>query len=353
MCELLAPAGDLEKLKYAINYGADAVYLGGKSFSMRANASNFDLEEIKTGCEYAHSLGKKVYVTLNISARFYDFPRMEKYIKDLEEIGIDGVIISDPGVILTVREIAPNLKISLSTQASTTNFKSLEFWKKNGVSRVVLARELSFEDIENICKNKPSGMEVEVFIHGAMCISYSGRCLINYIDKLIEAGVDSFKIEGRMKSIFYVATVVNAYRKAIDSYKKDPTNYTFDESLYLELEKVSHRKYTKAFFDGLTDESSQNYGSSSYTRNYDFIARVVSFDKSSGLAKIQQRNKFSIGEEIEVLRGNEDSFSFVLEKLYDEDKNLIESAPHPKQILYMDTKGIILGEYDLLRRKTK
>ena len=333
MSELLAPAGDLEKLKYAFTYGADAVYLGGKNFSMRANAGNFTIDEIRQGADFAHERGGKVYVTINISGRNNDFKEIGNYVKQLDNAGVDGVIAADPGIIMTIRDTLPNMKISLSTQASTTNYKSVEFWKRNGVNRIVLARELTFEDIKEICANKPEGMEIETFVHGAMCISYSGRCLlsnyltdrdanrgecaqpcrwkyslventrpgeeypieeydegsfifnskdlclINHIHELIEAGVDSFKIEGRMKSIFYVSTVVNAYRNAIDSYEKNKQSYKPDPSLYEELTKVSHRQYTEGFYFGKADSSSQNYGSSSYTRNYDFVAQVIGFNK--------------------------------------------------------------------------
>ncbi|MGN8913438.1 peptidase U32 family protein [Anaerofustis butyriciformans] len=405
MSELLAPAGDLEKLKYAFTYGADAVYLGGKSFSMRANAGNFTIDEIREGAQFAHDRNGKVYVTINISARNNDFTELSKYIKELDNAGVDGIIAADPGVIMTIRDTLPNMKISLSTQSSTTNYKSIEFWKRNGVNRIVLARELSFEDIKGICQNKPEGMEIETFVHGAMCISYSGRCLlsnyltgrdanrgdcaqpcrwkyslvestrpgeefpieehkegsfifnskdlclINHIHELIEAGVDSFKIEGRMKSIFYVSTVVNAYRNAIDAYEKDRANYKVDSSLYEELTKVSHRQYTEGFFFGKADSSSQNYGTSSYTRNYDFVAQVIGYNEEKGMYEIEQRNKFFIGDELELVIPREKSITFKIKEMYNEKGEAVESTPHPKERLFIKTDGVELKEFELIRKR--
>ncbi|MFR6312332.1 peptidase U32 family protein, partial [Anaerofustis stercorihominis] len=378
MSELLAPAGDLEKLKYAFTYGADACYLGGKKFSMRANAGNFTIDEIREGADFAHSKNGKVYVTINISGRNNDFSELAKYVKDLDNAGVDGIIAADPGIIMTVRDTLPDMKISLSTQSSTTNYKSVEFWKRNGVNRIVLARELSFEDIKGICENKPEGMEIETFVHGAMCISYSGRCLlsnyltgrdanrgdcaqpcrwkyslmestregeyfpieehkegsfifnskdlclINHIHELMEAGVDSFKIEGRMKSIFYVSTVVNAYRNAIDAYERDKENYKIDESLFEELTKVSHRQYTEGFFFGNADSSTQNYGTSSYTRNYDFVAQVIGYNKEKGMYEIEQRNKFFVSDELELVRPREKSITFKIKKMFNEKGEEVE-----------------------------
>ena len=405
MSELLAPAGDLEKLKYAITYGADAVYLGGKSFSMRANANNFTLDEIRQGVDFAHERGKKVYVTVNISARNGEFGEIEKYARSLRDAGVNGVIVSDPGVIMTIKDTVPDMRISLSTQASTTNYRSFEFWKRNGVNRIVLARELGFEDIKGICENRPEGMEVEMFIHGAMCISYSGRCLlsnyltgrdanrgdcaqpcrwkyhlmestregeyfpieeydegsfifnskdlclIRHIHELIDIGVDSFKIEGRMKSIFYVSTIVNAYRNAIDQYMRDGKNYVFDESLYEEVQKVSHRQYTEAFFEKRADSTSQNYGTSSYTRKYDFVAQVIGYDEDRGLYEIEQRNKFYTGDELELVRPLEKSESFKITYMEDEKGVEVDSTPHPKQRLFVRTDGIELKPFELVRKR--
>ena len=405
MSELLAPAGDLEKLKYAFTYGADACYLGGKKFSMRANAGNFTIDEIREGADFAHSKNGKVYVTINISGRNNDFNELAKYVKDLNNAGVDGIIAADPGIIMTVRDTLPDMKISLSTQSSTTNYKSVEFWKRNGVNRIVLARELSFEDIKGICENKPEGMEIETFVHGAMCISYSGRCLlsnyltgrdanrgdcaqpcrwkyslmestregeyfpieehkegsfifnskdlclINHIHELIEAGVDSFKIEGRMKSIFYVSTVVNAYRNAINAYERDRENYKIDESLFEELTKVSHRQYTEGFYFGNADSSTQNYGTSSYTRNYDFVAQVIGFNKEKGMYEIEQRNKFFVSDELELVRPREKSVTFKIKKMFNEKGEEVDSTPHPKERLFIETDGTELSEFELIRKR--
>lgn len=405
MSELLAPAGDLEKLKYAFNYGADAVYLGGKLFSMRANAGNFTIDEIREGVNYAHERNGKVYVTINISGRNNDFPELIKYIKQLDSAGVDGIIAADPGIIMCIRDTLPNMKISLSTQMSTANYKSIEFWKRNGVNRVVLARELTFEDIKGICENKPKDIEIETFVHGAMCISYSGRCLlsnfltgrdanrgdcaqpcrwkyslvestrpkedfpieeykegsfifnskdlclINHIPELIKAGVTSFKIEGRMKSIFYVSTIINAYRNAIDMYEKDPLNYNFDTKLFDEVQKVSHRQYCEGFFNGIADSSSQNYGTSSYTRNYDFVAKVIGYNKDKNLYEIEQRNKFYVGDDLELLIPRKESKNFKITKMYDEKGNEVTSTPHPKQRLFVETNGVELNEFELIRKR--
>ncbi len=405
MVELLAPAGDLEKLKYAFMYGADAVYLGGESFSMRKNAGNFNEEDMAEGIEFAHNMNKNVYVTVNISARNDDFSILPDYLKQLDKLGVDGLIISDPGIIMLARDILPDIKISLSTQSSTTNYKSVEFWKKNGINRIVLARELSFDDIKGICENKPNDMEIEMFIHGAMCMSYSGRCLlsnyltgrdanrgdcaqpcrwkyhlteetrpdehftieehdegtfifnskdlclIRHINELIDIGVDSFKIEGRMKSNFYVSTIVNTYRKVIDEYYKDSKNYKFDEKYYEELTKVSHRQYTEGFFNGKPDHTSQNYGTSSYTRNYDFVAQVIGFNEEKGMYEIEQRNKFFINDDLELISPKKESKSFKITKIVNEKGEEVESTPHPKEKLYVLTDNTKLSPFDLIRKK--
>lgn len=403
MCELLAPAGDLEKLKYAFIYGADACYLGGKQFGMRANAGNFSLQEIEEAVLFAHNINKKVYVTVNIAARNNDMSGIKDYVRELSDIGVDRIIAADTGVILTIKETSPNMKISLSTQVSTTNYKALEFWQKNGVDRVILARELSFDEIKGVCENKPKGMEVEIFIHGAMCISYSGRCLLsNYLTgrdanrgdcaqpcrwnyslmektregeyfpieetkdgtfifnskdlclieklpELIKIGVDSFKIEGRMKSPYYVSTVVNSYRQAIDLVKEGKE---IDKDLIDELSKVSHRQYTTAFYDGYAGASSQNYGTSSYTRNYDYAAIVKGFDNEKKMVKIQQRNKFNLGDTLEVLIPKEKSKEIKVLKIVNAKGEEVTSTPHPKEDLWIKTDGDdILKEYQMLRKK--
>lgn len=405
MVELLAPAGDLEKLKYAFMYGADAVYLGGESFSMRKNAGNFSQKDMAKGIEFAHNMNKNVYVTVNISARNDDFSILPTYLKQLDKLGVDGLIISDPGIIMLTRDILPDIKISLSTQSSTTNYKSVEFWKKNGINRIVLARELSFNDIKGICENKPNDMEIEMFIHGAMCMSYSGRCLlsnyltgrdanrgdcaqpcrwkyhlteetrpdehftieehdegtfifnskdlclIKHINELINIGIDSFKIEGRMKSNFYVSTIVNTYRKVIDEYYKDIENYKFNEKYYEELTKVSHRQYTEGFFNGNPGHTSQNYGTSSYTRNYDFVAQVIGFNEEKGMYEIEQRNKFFRNDDLELISPKKESKNFKITKIVNEKGEEVESTPHPKEKLYVLTDKVELSPFDLIRKK--
>lgn len=385
--ELLAPAGDLEKLKYAIMYGADAVYLGGKRFGLRAAAGNFTMEEIKEGVCFAHQNKAKVYVTVNIFAHNSDLIGLDEYIKELEECGVDGIIISDPGVLSIAQEIKTSLEIHLSTQANTTNWASALFWEKLGLKRIVLARELSLEEIKEI--KKRINIEIEMFVHGAMCVSYSGRCLLSnymverdanrgecaqpcrwnyalmeekrpgefypivedergsyifnsqdlcllgHIPELIEAGVNSFKIEGRMKSIHYVATIVRTYRQAIDTYYRDPKNYHTDPRWYDDIKKVSHRNYTTGFLYGKPGAGDHNYDTSSYIRSYLFVGVVLDYDNKTGWAKVEQRNNFKIGDDLEFMRAKEESFIQELQKMKDEEGNPIDVAPHPRQIVYI------------------
>ena len=402
MVNLLSPAGDIEKLKYAIMYGADSVYLAGENFGMRAKAANFTLDEINEGFIFASERGREVNVAVNIMARNNDVKPIMEYIRKLYAIGIRKLIIADPGVIFCVKNEFPDMFITLSTQQSTTNYESLRFWHNNGISRIVLARELPFADIKTICENKPSQMEVEVFVHGAMCISYSGRCLlsnylagrdsnkgdcaqpcrwqyslkektregqyfdieenengsfffnskdlclIEHVKNLIDAGVNSFKIEGRMKSIFYVSTVTNAYKLAIKRATLG-TEYEW-EDLYEELTKVSHRKYTKAFYFGNANEDCQNYGTSSYTRNYDFIAKVLEDTNDEGITKIMQRNKFISGDSAEFVSPTALGTEFTIKQIYDAKMNEREDAPHPAEILYIKTEGTHLKQFDLIRK---
>lgn len=402
--ELLAPAGNFEKLKYAIHYGADAVYCAGEQFGLRAKADNFDLESLKEAVAYVHKKHKKIYVTLNIIPQNKDFEGLSDYIVELEKLSIDGVIVADPGIFSMVREIAPDLKISISTQANNCNWRSVKFWHDLGAKRVVLARELGLEEIREIRKQVPETMEIETFVHGAMCISYSGRCLlshymtgrnsnqgdcahpcrwkyhlveetrpdeafsieedesgsfifnskdlclINQIPQLMEAGVNSFKIEGRMKSLYYVATVVSAYRRAIDAAFDNPDLKKVDPDLYGELIKVSHRNYTTGFFDGLTTAADQNYGSSSYTRTYNFVGIVLDYDSGTRIATIQQRNKITVGDDIEVMIPGKGFFIQKIKQLVDDKGNLIQATPHPKMIyrLIMDQP---VANMDILRKK--
>jgi len=402
--ELLAPAGNLEKLKYALHYGADAVYCAGKKFGLRAKADNFDHQGLEEAAGYVHSKGKKIYVTLNIIAHNEDLEGLPEYVKELASMGIDGVIVADPGVFSVVREVAPEMKISISTQANNTNYRSVAFWHAQGAKRIVLARELGLAEITEIRKKVSPEMEIEIFVHGAMCISYSGRCLlshymtgrnsnkgdcaqpcrwkyhlveetrpneafsieddstgsfifnskdlclVNEIPSLMAAGVDSFKIEGRMKSLYYVATVVSTYRSAIDSAFDRPGVQVQDDHYFEELTKVSHRNYTTGFYHGKTSSEDQNYGTSSYTRNYDFVGLVLSYDEKTGIAVIEQRNKISRGDSIEIMIPQKGFFTQKVEVMTDAQGIPLESTPHPKMIynLKMDAP---VSPMDILRKQ--
>lgn len=400
--ELLAPAGDMEKLRYALHYGADAVYLAGKRFGMRSRAGNFEIDEIREAVKYAHDLGKKVYVTVNITADNEDIDALPEYLKELEAAGVDHLIAADPGVIATIRETIPDMKISVSTQANTRNKKAVEFWKNNGAKRVVLARELGIDNIREIAEANPD-VEIETFVHGAMCISQSGRCLLsnymtgrdanhgdcaqpcrwNYhlveekrpgeyykieedergsyifnskdlcliekIPELIDAGVASFKIEGRMKSVYYVASIVHAYRQMIDASMEGTATPELGARLKDECAKVSHRDYTTAFYDRPTDERDQNYGTSSYIRSCDYAGLVLDYDDETGLATIEQRNKILTGDTLEILRAGEDDFLTIESaELFDEDGNVIDSTPHAKMIFKLRTPPV--RPMDILRK---
>ncbi len=401
MTELLSPAGDLEKLRYAVRYGANSVYLAGKSFGMRSNAGNFEEDEMIEGINFAHEHNVNVFVTVNIAARNSDLRQIESYVKRLSELDCDGLIIADPGVIRIVKQAVPDMYISLSTQANTTNVESVRFWHEAGVNRIVLARELSFKEIEEICRYRPEGMHIETFIHGAMCISYSGRCLLsNYfthrdanrgdcaqpcrwayriqeinrenewcdieqdengtyilnskdlclIDKvpeLIACGVDSFKIEGRMKTYYYTAAVTNAYRRAIDRYNSGAA-YRCDD-LYEDLQKVSHRAYTGAYYDG-KDSICQNYEDGGYIRSYSFIAEVTSDTDENGLCRATQKNKFYSGDEVEVLSPDGKNVTTKITAVFDADMNPVDSAPHPNQELVLKTDKP-LNKFSLIRKK--
>ena len=386
--ELLAPAGDLEKLKIAIIYGADAVYFGGEMFSLRAGAGNLSIDEMKEGIRFAHERGKRCYLTINIFAHNEDIGPLTDYLEQIKNIGIDAFIVSDPGIVDLIQEIIPDAEIHLSTQANMTNFRTARFWHKMGVKRLVLARELTFTEIKEIRKNIPSDMEVEAFVHGAMCISYSGRCLlsnfmierdanrgmcaqpcrwkyslveekrpgeyypveedergtyilnsrdlcmIEHLDKIVESGIMSAKVEGRMKSVFYVAPVIHAYRQAIDAYFSDPARYEFKAEWLTELKKVSHREFTTGFYFDKPTNQDQNYQTSAYTREYSFVGIVKSYDSATGYAVVEQRNKMTLGDEIEVFGPDIPFFKQALESMYDaESGEPLESAPHPQQVL--------------------
>ncbi len=405
--ELLAPAGDLEKLKIAVLYGADAVYLGGSSFGLRAKAKNFDFEQMKEGVEFAHAHNVKVYVTCNIFAHNEDFSELPGYLREIEKIGVDAVLVADPGVFAVVRETVPNMDVHISTQANNTNYHTALFWKSLGASRIVMARELSMGEIKEISENIPSELEIEAFVHGAMCISYSGRCLlsnylsgrdankgacshpcrwqyyvtektrpneympivedergtyifnskdlcmIDHIPELLDAGIMSLKIEGRIKTAFYVGTVIRAYREAIDDYLKDPKLYESKKEYYIkEVSKASYRGYTTGFYYGKPNEEEQIYTTSSYIRTYDFIGMVLGYDEETGLATIEQRNKFVIGDKVEFLRHSGEIFEMTIEKMYNEDGEEITEAPHPQQIVKVKVPCRV-DEFDMMRKEAE
>ena len=402
--ELLAPAGDLDKLKFSIIYGADAVYLGGEIFGLRAASKNFTIEEMIEGVNFAHDRDKKVYLTLNIIPHNEDIDELDDFVKLLKKVPFDAVILSDPGTLMFVKEHLPDMEIHLSTQANNTNYMSARFWQAQGIQRIVLARELSINEIEEtINKTKDLDLEYEVFVHGAMCISYSGRCLlsnymtgrdankgdcaqscrwkyhlmeeqrpgeyypvvedengtfffnskdmclINHIDKIIESGVKSIKIEGRNKSIYYVSNIVRAYRDAIDYYYSND-KFEINNKWLNEIEKASHRKFTTGFYFNKPDENDQLYTSSSYLREYDFIGVILEYDRETKLALIEQRNKFGIGDELEIMGPDFFEAELTIEELYDSKMNSIDNAPHAKQLVYIKSLDL-LKPYYILRRK--
>ena len=402
--ELLAPAGDLEKLKMAIRYGADAVYLGGESFGLRRASKNFSIEQIEEGIKFAHERGKKVYITLNIVPHDKDMEGLEEYVTKLYEIKADAVIVSDVGMYSVIKRTVPELPIHISTQASVTNYETIMFWYNLGVRRVVLARELSFEEIKSLTNRIPEDLEIEAFVHGAMCMSYSGRCLISnymtgrdanrgdcahpcrykyalveekrpgeyfpvfededgtfimnskdlcmieHIDKVVNSGIKSFKIEGRVKSAYYVATVIRAYRIVIDEYYKDPENYIFDNKWLKEIKKVSHRDFTTGFYFGKPTHEAQVYSTSSYVRGYDFIGMILDYNQETKIATIEQRNRIFKGEEIEIFGPYKEFFTQTIEKMWDENMNEIEVAPHPQQIVKILMKNPVEA-MDMIRKE--
>lgn len=401
--ELLIPASSLEVLKVAVVFGADAVYIGGEAFGLRAKAKNFTLEEMAEGVAFAHEHGVKVYVTANILAHNYDLAGAEKYFKELDElVHPDALIISDPGLFMIARRVVPNIDIHISTQANNTNYGTYNFWAEQGATRVVTARELSLNEIKQIRENIPEKMEIETFVHGAMCISYSGRCLlssfmtgrdanrgacthpcrwqyylmeesrpgeympvfenergtyifnskdlcmIEHIPELVESGIDSFKIEGRMKTALYVATVARTYRMAIDEYLKSEELYRSRIPFYKEeIAKCTYRKYTTGFFFGKPDHETQIYDNNTYVKEYTYLGIV---DVEGEDYFISQRNKFSVGEQIEVMKPNGENILVTVKGIFDEDKNPMDSCPHPQQKIYIDL-GIKLDKYDILRRQ--
>lgn len=428
--ELLAPAGNLEKLKTAITFGADAVYLGGSKLNLRAFADNFTTEQLKEGLEFAHSRGRKVYVTLNIIPHDTDLTGIEEYVTELYNLGVDAVLVADPGIMTIVKNTVPDLEIHLSTQANCLNYESAKFWHKAGVKRVVTAREMSLEELKELRRELPNTCEIEAFVHGAMCMGFSGKCylstyltgrdsnrgacaqpcrykyhlfeedengeftevvkdikldncvsntcnpedsgkikfvkdeseiveendgvylmnskdlcMIEHIPELVKSGIDSLKIEGRMKSVYYVASVVKAYRQAIDTYFEDPKNYKFNPKWMDYLVKPSHRPFTTGFY--FDEEVKQTYGSSTYIRNYDIVGIVRSYNEETKIATIEQKNKVLNGAEVEVLEVTGDNIIVRLEDMKNKNGESIESA-NIAQMIYTAKCESILKPDDIL-----
>ncbi len=401
--ELLVPAGSLEVLKVAVVYGADAVYIGGEIFSLREKAKNFSKEDMAEGIRFAHEHGVKVYVTANIFAHNEDLKEAKEYFQELEELKPDAVLISDPGLFMLAKENCPSVQIHVSTQANNTNYEIFRFWRQLGATRVVTARELSLKEIKEIREHIPEDMEIESFIHGAMCISYSGRCLlsnyftgrdanhgacthpcrwkyavveekrpgeylpvyenergtyifnskdlcmIEHLPDMIDAGIDSFKIEGRMKTALYVATVARTYRKAIDDYLKDPALYEKNMPWYLDqISDCTYRQFTTGFFYGKPNYETQIYDNNTYVVGYTYLGTVLKYE--DGYGYFQQKNKFSVGETIEVMKPNGDNIEVEVKSIKNEEGEEMESCPHSKQMLFVDL-GIELEEFDILRRR--
>ena len=393
--ELLAPGGSLEKLKAAIDYGADAVYIGGEAFSLRVAAENFSLEDMKEGLEYAHDRGKKVYLTANIIAHNRDISKFEEFIEEIRPLGFDAVLIADLGLFNVMRRTAPEIPIHISTQANNTNYMTADMWHKLGAQRVVLGREMSFKEIEEIQKNVSPGLELEAFVHGAMCISYSGRCLlsnymtgrnsnlgacahpcrwnyslveekrpgeyfdvfenergtfifnskdlctIEHIPELVKSGIASLKIEGRVKTAFYVATVVGAYRREIDRYCEDPENYVFNPEELEELCKVSHRPYTTGFYFGRPGTDGQVYETSSYIRDYELVGIVTGYDEAQKRITLTQRNRFFERDELEIIQPNKPYIKITAQNMKNEKGESVTVAPHAEEIITMDCDTLV------------
>lgn len=399
--ELLAPAGNMEKLKMALLYGADAVYLGGKAFGLRAFGGNFTNEELQEAVDFAHKLGKKIYVTVNIFPHNSDIAKLPAYLTFLNEIKVDAILVADFGVFTLAKEYAPDVELHISTQANNTNWAAVNAWAELGASRVVLAREMSLEEIKEI--REKCSVELEMFVHGAMCISYSGRCLMSnyltgrdanrgscaqpcrwnyalveekrpgqyfpvledergtyifnskdmcllpYLPDVIASGVDSLKIEGRMKSVHYAASVVKAYREAIDSYFAAPEQFEVKKEWVEELDKVSHRAYTTGFYYGRPTEKDQIYGTSSYTQTSDFVGLVLDYDEKTGFATVEQRNNMKVGQEIEIFQPHLAGYRQILQEMYNDEGEAIQVAPHPQQIVKIRMDKPV-EPYGILRR---
>ena len=403
--ELLIPASSLEVLMTAVNYGADAVYIGGEAFGLRAKAKNFSNEDMKQGIAFAHEHGVKVYVTANILAHNDDLAGAREYFAELQSMQPDALIISDPGMFMIAKEVWPEVEIHISTQANNTNYMTYDFWYRQGAKRVVSARELSLKEIKEIREHIPKDMEIESFVHGAMCISYSGRCLlsnyftgrdanqgacthpcrwkyaiveetrpgeympvyenergtflfnskdlcmIEHIPEMADAGIDSLKIEGRMKTALYVATVARTYRKALDDYFESEELYRKNMEWYREeISKCTYRQFTTGFYFGKPDENTQIYDNNTYIKEYTYLG-IVGAKKEPGYFSLEQKNKFSVGEMIEIMKPNGDNIEAQVLSIKDEQRQEQESASHPKQQLYVKL-SVKPEPYDILRQKS-
>lgn len=403
--ELLVPASSLEVLKTAVIFGADAVFIGGEAFGLRAKAKNFTHDEMAEGIEFAHKHGVKIHVTANILAHNYDLEGAREYFKELKELKPDALIIADPGMFMMAREICPEIDIHVSTQANNTNYETYNFWYRLGAKRVVAARELSLNEIKEIREHIPEDKEIESFIHGAMCISYSGRCLlsnyftgrdanhgacthpcrwkyavmeeqrpgvylpvyenergtyifnskdlcmIEHIPELIDAGIDSFKIEGRMKTALYVATVARTYRKAIDDYLESPDKYHANMDWYkAEISKCTYRQFYTGFYFGKPSEEAQVYDANTYIQEYIYLGMVESVN--GNVVNIEQKNKFMVGDEIEIMKPDGSNVFVNVLSIKDEEGNEMESCPHSKQNLFI-TLSSPAEKYDILRVANK
>ncbi|MGN0025613.1 U32 family peptidase [uncultured Clostridium sp.] len=403
--EILAPAGSLDRLKIAIDFGADAVYIGGGRLNLRAFSDNFTNEEMAEGIKYCHDRGKKLYVTMNVFPRNHDLKGVEEYIKGLYDLGVDAIIVADPSIVAAAKTAAPNLEIHLSTQANITNWMATKFWYEQGVKRIVLARELTLKEITEINENTPEGCELEVFIHGSMCVAYSGRCLISnymlgrdankgicsnacrykyyiveetrpneyypiieddngtyimnskdlcmieHIPEIVKSGVHSLKIEGRMKNEFYVASTVKAYREAVDAYCDNPEGYEFKQEWLDTVLKISHRQYHTGFFFGKMGE--QTYDVSSYIRDYDIVGIVQSYDEETKEATILQKNRVFEGDEVEVLRAHTPYFNVKLNEMFDVEKKTNTNVANRAHMIFKAKVDTPLKEKDMLIKGKK
>lgn len=403
--ELLIPAGDLETLKIAVNYGANAIYIGGEFFSLRAKATNFNSKTMKEGIEFAHARGCKVHVTANILAHNLDLDMAREYFEELSALKPDAIIVADPGMFMMAKEICPpEIELHVSTQANNTNYQTFQFWYAQGAARCVTARELTLDEIKDIRQKIPADMDIETFVHGAMCMAYSGRCLlsnyftgkdankgacthacrwkyhlveekregeympvyenergtyifnskdlcmIEHIPALIDAGIDSYKIEGRMKTALYVATVARTYRKAIDDFLESPEKYAQNMSWYQEqIKACTYRQFTTGFFFGKPNEEAQIYDQNTYEKGYTYLGYI--HDIKDGKVLIEQKNKFLVGDEIEIMKPDGRDLQVKVLSIWDLEGNLREGAPHPKEMLWVDLGEVDIAHFDILRRK--